>query len=72
MSVVELAVNGDHPLALELASLRSAVDRYQVKLGNLGGDITFTSISKRSPTDLQASLPARGPRCIRQTPETFP
>ncbi|KZT71338.1 hypothetical protein DAEQUDRAFT_810018 [Daedalea quercina L-15889] len=29
MSAVELVVNDDHPLALELASLRSAVDRYQ-------------------------------------------
>ena len=41
MSAVEFAVNDDHPLALELASLRAAVDRYQVKLGNLGGDITL-------------------------------
>lgn len=41
MSAVELTVNDDHPLALELASLRAAVDRYQVKLGNLGGDITL-------------------------------
>ncbi|TFY64672.1 hypothetical protein EVJ58_g2455 [Rhodofomes roseus] len=29
MSAAELTVNDDHPLALELASLRSAVDRYQ-------------------------------------------
>lgn len=72
MSAVELTVNNDHPLALELSSLRSAVDRYQVKLGNLGGDITLHQLVKRSPTDLQASLPARGPRCIRQTTETFP
>lgn len=41
MSAVEPTLNDDHPLALELSSLRAAVDRYQVKLGNLGGDITL-------------------------------
>jgi hypothetical protein len=30
MSNVELEIDDDHPLALELSSLRTAVDRFQV------------------------------------------
>lgn len=32
MSVLELDIDNDHPLALELSSLRTAVARFQVRL----------------------------------------
>lgn len=45
MDAAQLLVSDDHPLALELVSLRTAVARYQVKLGNLSGDLPFSSYS---------------------------